>query len=34
MFELILAIIIAISAYYLAEKDNKNSELYKLLHKK
>ena len=34
MFELILAIIIAISAYYLAEKDNKNIDIYILLHKK
>lgn len=33
MFELTLAIIMAFTAFYLSKKDDKNSDLYKLLRK-
>jgi len=34
MLEITIAIVFAITVYYVAEKDNKNSELYKILHQK
>ena len=33
MSEIIIGTLFAFFAFYIAEKDNKNSELYKLLHK-
>jgi hypothetical protein len=32
MFEVILVTFLAILVFYIAEKDNKSGELYKLLH--
>ena len=34
MLEVIIAIVFASLAYYVAEKDNKDSDLYKILHQK
>jgi len=34
MLELIVGILFAILAFYVSEKDNKNGELYKILHDK
>ena len=34
MLELTISIIFAILVYYVAEKDNKDGELYKILHQK
>ncbi len=32
MLEMTTGVVFAILAFYVAEKDNKNSELYKILH--
>lgn len=32
MLEMTIGVVFAILAFYVAEKDNKNSELYKILH--
>ncbi|ADN08229.1 hypothetical protein Saut_0180 [Sulfurimonas autotrophica DSM 16294] len=32
MLEMIVAVIFAVVAYYVAEKDNKESDLYQILH--
>jgi len=32
MLEILIGIIFAVVAYYFAEKDNKNSDLYKITH--
>lgn len=34
MLEIVTGIVFAMVSYYITEKDNTNSELYKYLHKK
>ena len=34
MLEVTIAVVFAMAVYYVAEKDNKDSNLYKMLHQK
>jgi hypothetical protein len=34
MLEVTIAVVFALAAFYLAEKDNEDGELYKILHRK